>query len=222
MRALPNSLVMVWAGSSPRLFPSAGGVPLVPAPCVATAPVPPPAYQQAVARRGRDLHSSALTLVTTSQLLALCECAVTVAQRRCPPASSQGPGGAPIVYPAASLLLLALLRTLWRRSHQDTHDWLVAWPALAACGLPRAGCASPAHCSSPSPCGGGSVVVGTSSATAPPLWPGSKTTRMRRSVTLPPNAYSPWRSSATPSVPAWCASMPPTGDWPSFAGSTPS
>jgi transposase len=35
------------------------------------------------------------------------------------------------------LLLLALLRTLWRLSYQDMHDWLVAWPALAwACGLP--------------------------------------------------------------------------------------
>jgi hypothetical protein len=34
-------------------------------------------------------------------------------------------------------LLLALLRMLWRLSYQDSHDWLVAWPALAlACGLP--------------------------------------------------------------------------------------
>jgi DDE family transposase len=36
------------------------------------------------------------------------------------------------------LLLLALLRTLWRLSYQDLHDWFVAWPTLAlACGLPR-------------------------------------------------------------------------------------
>ena len=32
-------------------------------------------------------------------------------------------------------MLIALLRTLWRLSYQDMHDWLVAWPALA-CGLP--------------------------------------------------------------------------------------
>ncbi len=33
--------------------------------------------------------------------------------------------------------MLGLLRTLWRLSYQDLHDWLVAWPALAlACGLP--------------------------------------------------------------------------------------
>jgi len=35
------------------------------------------------------------------------------------------------------LLLMALLRVLWRLSYQGVHDWLVAWPALAlACGLP--------------------------------------------------------------------------------------
>jgi len=34
-------------------------------------------------------------------------------------------------------LLLALLRTLWRLSYQEVHDWLSAWPGLAlACGLP--------------------------------------------------------------------------------------
>ncbi len=34
-------------------------------------------------------------------------------------------------------MLLALLRTLWRLSYQELHDWLVSWPALAlACGLP--------------------------------------------------------------------------------------
>jgi len=110
---------------------------VVPAPCVATAPVPPPAYQRAVAHRGPDLHISALALVTTFQLLALCQCAVVLARRRCPPALPKGPGGAPVVYQDASLLLIALLRTLWRLSYQDMHDWLVAWPALAvACGLP--------------------------------------------------------------------------------------
>lgn len=36
------------------------------------------------------------------------------------------------------MLLIALVRTLWRLSYQDMHDWLIAWPALAlACGLPR-------------------------------------------------------------------------------------
>jgi hypothetical protein len=42
------------------------------------------------------------------------------------------------VYAEESLLLLALLRTLWRLSYQEVHDWMCAWPELAlACGLPR-------------------------------------------------------------------------------------
>ena len=41
------------------------------------------------------------------------------------------------MYSEASLLLVALLRTLWRLSYQEVHDWLCAWSALAlACGLP--------------------------------------------------------------------------------------
>jgi Transposase DDE domain len=47
------------------------------------------------------------------------------------------PGGRPRRYTEESLVLLALLRTLWRLSYQDLHDWLVSWPTLAlACGLP--------------------------------------------------------------------------------------
>jgi hypothetical protein len=35
------------------------------------------------------------------------------------------------------LLLITLLRTLWRLSYQDMRDWLRDWPAFAlACGLP--------------------------------------------------------------------------------------
>jgi len=53
------------------------------------------------------------------------------------PPLPKGPGGAPRVYREESLVLIALLRLLWRLSYQDMHDWLVAWPALAtACGLP--------------------------------------------------------------------------------------
>jgi hypothetical protein len=48
-----------------------------------------------------------------------------------------GPGWAPRAYLEESLLLIALLQTLWRLSYQEVHDWLRAWPALAlACGLP--------------------------------------------------------------------------------------
>jgi len=101
------------------------------------APVPPPAYHRAQARLGPVLHIDALTLVTTLHLLRLCRLAVRLAHRRCPPPLSAGPGGSPRTYSEESLLLMALLRTLWRLSYQDMHDWLRDWPALAlACGLP--------------------------------------------------------------------------------------
>ena len=98
------------------------------------APVPPPSYHRTAATA---LHLDALTLVTRLELLALCRLAVQLVQRQCPPPLPAGPGGAPRVYKEDSLLLLALLRTLWRLSYRETHDWLVAWSALAvACGLP--------------------------------------------------------------------------------------
>ena len=101
------------------------------------APVPPPSYQRAQARLSRALHIDALTLVTTLHVLALCRLAVRLAHRRCPPPLPAGPGGAPRTYREESLLLISLLRTLWRLSYQDMHDWLTSWPALAlACGLP--------------------------------------------------------------------------------------
>src|SRR5207249_7020782 len=101
------------------------------------APVPPPAYHRVQARLGPALHIDALTLVTTLHLLTLCHLAVRLAHRRCPPPLPAGPGGAPRTYSEESLLLISLLRTLWRLSYQDMHDWLKQWPALAfACGLP--------------------------------------------------------------------------------------
>jgi Transposase DDE domain len=101
------------------------------------APVPPPSYQREQARRGPALRIDALTLVTTLHLLALCHLAVRVSHRRCSPPLPAGPGGAPRTYSEESLLLISLLRTLWRLSYQDMHDWLKSWSALAqACGLP--------------------------------------------------------------------------------------
>ncbi len=86
------------------------------------ASVPPPACYRAQARFGPALHIDALTLVTMLHLLALCRLAVRLAHRRCPPPLPSGPGGVPRIYSEASLLLLALLRTLWRLSYQDMRD----------------------------------------------------------------------------------------------------
>ena len=107
---------------------------MTPAVCPDQAPIPPPSYHPAVATA---LHVDALTLVRCLHLLALCRLAVHLAQQQCPPPLLAGPGRAPRIYTEESLLLLALLRTLWRLSYQDVHVWLCAWPALAvACGLP--------------------------------------------------------------------------------------
>ena len=101
------------------------------------AEVPPPPYHRTMATA---LHLDALTLVTRLHLLEVCRVAVQLAQQRCPPPLPAGPGGVPRVYAEESLLLLALLRTLWRLSYQEVRDWLCAWPALArACGLPLGG-----------------------------------------------------------------------------------
>ena len=101
------------------------------------APVPPPSYQRMQAKQGPALHINALMLVTTLQLLTLCRLAVRLAHRRCPPPLPAGPGGAPRTYSEESLLLISLLRTLWRLSYEDMRQWLKSWPALAlACGLP--------------------------------------------------------------------------------------
>ena len=101
------------------------------------APVAPPSYQRAQARQGPALQINALTLITTLHLLTLCRLAVRLAHRRCPPPLPAGKGGRPRTYSEESMLLISLLRTLWRLSYQDMHDWLKSWPALAlACGLP--------------------------------------------------------------------------------------
>ena len=85
------------------------------------------------------MHINALTFIETLHLLALCHLAVQVAHRRCPPPLPQGAGGRPRTDREESLLLIALLKTLWRLSYQDVHEWLHSWPALAlACGLPLA------------------------------------------------------------------------------------
>jgi hypothetical protein len=109
---------------------------MMPLPVESQAPIPSPAYHRVQAKLGPALHIDALTLVTTLHLLTLCRLAVRLAHRRCSPPLPAGPGGAPRTYSEESLLLIALLRTLWRLSYADMRDWLRAWPALAlACGL---------------------------------------------------------------------------------------
>jgi len=98
--------------------------------CADQAPVPPHPNHRAAASAHSALHLDGLTLVTRLHLLKICRAAVRLAQQPCPPPLPTGPGGAPRIYAEDSLLLLALLRTLWRLSYQELHDWSRAWPAL--------------------------------------------------------------------------------------------
>src|SRR5438128_11326564 len=108
---------------------------MMPTTCHQQAPVPPPSYHrrevQAQAQRARALHINALKLVEILHLLALCRLAIQLAHRRCPPPLPKGAGGRPLTYSEASLLLIALPKTLWRLSYQDMHEWFRDWPALA-------------------------------------------------------------------------------------------
>ena len=99
------------------------------------APVPPPSYHRAQARRRSSLHINALALVQTLHLLSLCRLAVQLAHRRCPPPLPKGPGGSPRTYREESLLLIALLKTLWRLSYQDVHDESRPYHALRRWGV---------------------------------------------------------------------------------------
>src|SRR3954471_19322976 len=97
---------------------------MMPVPRNHQAPVPSPSYQRAQAKAGKALHIDAVALVTSLQLLTLCHLAVRLAHRKCPPPLPKGPGGAPRRYREESVLLVALLRVLWRLSYQDMTDWL--------------------------------------------------------------------------------------------------
>lgn len=182
---------------------------MLPVCCDVRASVPPPAYHRERRRLSPALHIDTLTLVTRLHLLALCRLAVQLAPW-CAPTLPAGPGGRPRLYREESLLLLALLRTLWRLSYQDVPTgW---WPGRpshrrVACRLTRAdNRACPVrrsngngphgqvrrwlrHCSSSSLAWHGttaSPVPMISSSTAPPSWPGVAAIPMPRLVTPRP------------------------------------
>lgn len=193
---------------------------MVPALCANTAAVLPPSYQRALRKQPAGLHVTALALVTTLQLLALCRLAVRLAHRRCPPPLPKGPGGKPRTYSEESLLLIALLRTLWRLSYRDMHDWLCAWPTLA-CGLPRdraghpqvpspsqqckraaAASAPPTRCSSWSwyrrPSAAASPALAIAAATARRSSPGGGATPLLPAGTPPPTTRPPSCRASAP------------------------
>ena len=72
---------------------------MVPAPCTSTAPVPPPAYQRALARHRSGLHLDARMIVETLHLLALCQLAVRLAPWAARWPCPRGPAARPACTP---------------------------------------------------------------------------------------------------------------------------
>ncbi len=101
-------------------------------------PVTPPSYQRAQARLSRALHIDASRSGHDVAFARTLPSGRSSGPPSLSPAIARhGPDGAPRTYGEENLLLISLLRTLWRLSSQDMHDWLKSWPALAlACGLP--------------------------------------------------------------------------------------
>ncbi len=103
------------------------------------AAVPPLSHHraqvQAQAQRARALHVDALTLIETLHLLALCRLAVQVAHRHCPPPLPKGAGDRTRSYREESLLLIALLKTLWRLSYQAGSYQAIKLPSCVPSGM---------------------------------------------------------------------------------------
>jgi len=70
-------------------------------------------------------------MLTAIHAWAVAEWSLAVARRLGPPRLPRGPGGRPARYAEASILLMALVQTLWRTSYEQVVDWVATQPELA-------------------------------------------------------------------------------------------
>src|SRR5512147_1714330 len=70
-------------------------------------------------------------LLDVIQAWTLAEWALAQARRLCPPALPKGPGGKPQRYRDASILLMALVQTVWRKSYEQIVDYVATHAGLA-------------------------------------------------------------------------------------------
>ena len=109
-----------------RLIPAPRRQLIAPALCAHPAPVPPSSYHRTMATA---LHLDALMLVTRLELLHPVSVGgparPAAVRRRCPRVRAARRASTP----RNRCYCVALLRTLWRLSYQEVHDWLCAWPA---------------------------------------------------------------------------------------------
>lgn len=82
-------------------------------------------------RETGKLRLSPEQLLAAIQAQVLAEWALAMAQRLRPPALPGGPGGKPQTYHDPSILLMALLQTVWRKSYEQIVDYVATHAELA-------------------------------------------------------------------------------------------
>jgi hypothetical protein len=80
--------------------------------------------------RGK-LRLSPEQLLAVIQAQALAEWSLRQTERVRPPRLKRGPGGRPAIYPESSILLLAVVQTVWRKSYEQILDYLATHRLLA-------------------------------------------------------------------------------------------
>ncbi len=84
----------------------------------------------AVPQRGK-LRLSPEQLLAAIHALTLAEWALALARRLHPPVLPRGPGGKPQQYRDSSILLMALVQTVWRKSYEQIVDYVATHAGLA-------------------------------------------------------------------------------------------
>ena len=82
-------------------------------------------------RQTGKLRLSPEQLLAVIHALALAEWALAMAQRLRPPTLPGGPGGRPQEYHDRSILLMALVQTVWRKSYEQIVDYVATHETLA-------------------------------------------------------------------------------------------
>ena len=110
-------------------------IPWLCAPIIPTFPEPTPAPLTAK-QRGR-LRLSPAQVLQAIQAYAVAAWALEMARRFRPRRLPRGPGGRPRRYSDASILLMAVMQALWRKSYRQMVDWVALDTGLAqALGFP--------------------------------------------------------------------------------------
>jgi hypothetical protein len=93
--------------------------------------VPPVDLSPLPSKQKGKLRLSPEQLLAAIQAESLAEWALFMTHRLYPPALPQGPAGRPQQYADRSILLMALVQIVWRKSYEQIVDYVATHPALA-------------------------------------------------------------------------------------------